>query len=680
MRRFKFKMLLAMIGLVVAGNSWGADETTVEIPLKSHIAIVGTGIYESYNAMLMYLNSYAKNGGADAMAFTLDNSFDASKVTSAKLRLYVTQKPTDKNRSGQIRFFSLSEMPTPSETVKGEENAKIYSYGGNNTKRYSFTGTPFTTADHKTSGSTSYMKVDEYNDVDITDYMKGLSDKAAGDVIYIGMDITDFAADTYIGGYGSSNPAKIVVTYSNEEICGYTINYSCGDEVVFAEASSVPKGTAVTSKGIVYDTDGGKYFVESGETTAFTVTENNAIFNVKVRKAYTATINVKTTIDGVSTTDTKTLIEADDNSCKWSYFYSLYAEKDGKYYQCDNNTETFGENGTFTDGQTIDKEVTYSALADDIVFFFEAEKGSGVFGANIGDAKYSGGGYAAAKSENVSNRGQYVGKLGPGKYQFVASIVGNATRHLALRDKASEDRTANIIAEISAGGLQTVEFTLNAEKELVVNGKNTDDQSSKTNQSADFDYAFIKQLEAYIPVEISSAVGYSTFSSTSDVDFSAAEDLTIYTAKINDAKDMVTLTEVADKKVPAGQGVLLKGTGEFTGVVTTGVAAFESNDLIANTEAKTVTREDHIYVLNNVEGIGFYPFAGTLTVGKAHLVIDGGSARAIKIAFGGDTTGITNVENAAAGESKVWHTLSGVRVQNPTKGLYIVDGKKVVVK
>lgn len=190
----------------------------------------------------------------------------------------------------------------------------------------------------------------------------------------------------------------------------------------------------------------------------------------------------------------------------------------------------------------------------------------------------------------------------------------------------------------------------------------------------------LKAITIYSPAQIVTVNEYATFSSTSDVDFSAAEDLTIYTAKINDAKDMVTLTEVADKKVPAGQGVLLKGTGEFTGVVTTGVADFESNDLIANTEAKTVTRADNIYVLNNVEGIGFYPFVGTLTVGKAHLVIDGGNARTIKIAFGGDTTGITNVENAAAGESKVWHTLSGVRVQNPTKGLYIVDGKKVVVK
>ncbi len=211
-------------------------------------------------------------------------------------------------------------------------------------------------------------------------------------------------------------------------------------------------------------------------------------------------------------------------------------------------------------------------------------------------------------------------------------------------------------------------------------GSETVVEIDATSQTSIPRYNALKAITIYSPVQSVTVNEYATFSSTSDVDFSAAEDLTIYTAKINDAKDMVTLTEVADKKVPAGQGVLLKGTGEFTGVVTTDVAAFESNDLIANTEAKTVTREDHIYVLNNVEGIGFYPFAGTLTVGKAHLVIDGGSARAIKIAFGGDTTGITNVENAAAGESKVWHTLSGVRVQNPTKGLYIVDGKKVVVK
>lgn len=190
----------------------------------------------------------------------------------------------------------------------------------------------------------------------------------------------------------------------------------------------------------------------------------------------------------------------------------------------------------------------------------------------------------------------------------------------------------------------------------------------------------LKNIKVYSPAQTVTVNEYSTFSSTSDVDFSAAEGLTVYTAKLSDAKDVVTLTEVADKKVPAGQGVLLKGTGEFVGFTTTGVAAFESNDLIANTEATAVTREDNIYVLNNVDGIGFYPFVGTLTVGKAHLVIEGGNAKSIKIAFGGDTTGISNVESTANGDAKVWHTLSGVRVQNPTKGLYIVNGKKVVVK
>lgn len=194
----------------------------------------------------------------------------------------------------------------------------------------------------------------------------------------------------------------------------------------------------------------------------------------------------------------------------------------------------------------------------------------------------------------------------------------------------------------------------------------------------------LKKAIYYVPVEITtvnvSESGYSTFSSTADVDFSAAGDgLKVYTAKLNDAKDVVTLTEVEDKKVPAGEGVILEGEGEFVGVIITGVAALENNDLIANTEATTVTREDNIYVLNNVEGIGFYPFAGTLTVGKAHLVIDGGSAK-VKVVFGGETTGIVNVDNTATGEADVYHTLSGVRVQNPAKGLCIVNGKKVVIK
>ena len=44
------------------------------------------------------------------------------------------------------------------------------------------------------------------------------------------------------------------------------------------------------------------------------------------------------------------------------------------------------------------------------------------------------------------------------------------------------------------------------------------------------------------------------------------------------------------------------------------------------------------------------------------------------------TTGITDLQTTANGQRDVWYTINGQRTTNPTKGLYIQNGKVVVVK
>ena len=44
-------------------------------------------------------------------------------------------------------------------------------------------------------------------------------------------------------------------------------------------------------------------------------------------------------------------------------------------------------------------------------------------------------------------------------------------------------------------------------------------------------------------------------------------------------------------------------------------------------------------------------------------------------------TGIVEMENiSTAREDGVYYNLNGVRVDRPTKGVYIVNGKKVIIK
>lgn len=102
-----------------------------------------------------------------------------------------------------------------------------------------------------------------------------------------------------------------------------------------------------------------------------TIKATDNILNVPVRKPYTATLNVTKNINGTATTTSTTLTETDDHEAVWSYAFPIYAKgSDGVYYKTD--ATTFGESGTFTDGETIDKTVEYNTADNDIVFFNEA--------------------------------------------------------------------------------------------------------------------------------------------------------------------------------------------------------------------------------------------------------------------------------------------------------------------
>jgi hypothetical protein len=52
----------------------------------------------------------------------------------------------------------------------------------------------------------------------------------------------------------------------------------------------------------------------------------------------------------------------------------------------------------------------------------------------------------------------------------------------------------------------------------------------------------------------------------------------------------------------------------------------------------------------------------------------------VKIEVTGVPTGINGIDADAAGEKDVYYNLQGVRVANPGKGVYIKNGKKVLVK
>ena len=153
--------------------------------------------------------------------------------------------------------------------------------------------------------------------------------------------------------------------------------------------------------------------------------------------------------------------------------------------------------------------------------------------------------------------------------------------------------------------------------------------------------------------------------------------------KVTLAGSIVTLLEVTDKIVDAGTAVVLKSTGTPVMTLTTASSSdTQGNDLVGT--SATMTNPGNAYVLNNGdEGVGFYKLAatGTIGFGKAYLVA---SVAARDFLGFDETTGISEkikVKSEKSGEGgDVIYDIHGRRVNGkPGKGLYIINGKKVVL-
>ena len=89
-----------------------------------------------------------------------------------------------------------------------------------------------------------------------------------------------------------------------------------------------------------------------------------------------------------------------------------------------------------------------------------------------------------------------------------------------------------------------------------------------------------------------------------------------------------------------------------------------------------------LYVLGNKnDHFGFHKFTGfEMPARRAYLSLDVDPARELDIVFDNDTTALTLVNSEERTENSDVYDLQGRKVNNPGKGLYIVNGKKVVIK
>ncbi|MQN31319.1 GLUG motif-containing protein [Segatella copri] len=205
---------------------------------------------------------------------------------------------------------------------------------------------------------------------------------------------------------------------------------------------------------------------------------------------------------------------------------------------------------------------------------------------------------------------------------------------------------------------------------------------------------------------------WATFSNpTNDVTLSVPSDrtLNVYNATVSGGK--MTLTQRNDNQVAKEEGVLLKTDGAYVNAKANETndltkVSSDDNHLVATpAEAKTVTAETgcKLYRLTYnkataKERLGFYlsndGISLKATPGKAYLQVSENEAKdpssaalARSFVFGGgnETTGIDGITIMGTdvqrhGTIEGIFDLQGRKISNPTKGIYIKNNKKVVIK
>lgn len=181
--------------------------------------------------------------------------------------------------------------------------------------------------------------------------------------------------------------------------------------------------------------------------------------------------------------------------------------------------------------------------------------------------------------------------------------------------------------------------------------------------------------------------GYATYASPYPLDLTTLPSgLTAYKATIDGS--IVRFTAISQKVAP-NNGFLLKGTPSqaYTIPVTNSGSIIADNAFMVNASGNTFdgpgyTHYGMIKDSNPLKFGVFNPDEVAIPGNKAYLrVATSSTARELTAIFDDDeTTGVTSIDNGQVTIDNAWYNLNGQKVLTPTKGLYIVNGKKVIIK
>ena len=458
---------------------------------------------------------------------------------------------------------------------------------------------------------------------------------------------------------------------TQEATASYIVKKMCGTTELGSETGAGVVGTTPTLAGADMWVDGKKYiYVGNDVEEKGGIAASGSTYTLTYREAATYNYSVTGKVDGVVIKEFAKGKNFEGETVSSPYL--RYVEKDGVWYEAVHSTNTPYKTSAVLTADNQDLVVSYKkADINNVAFFAEAEDISSLTSVESDgiSVRCSGAKAAYAASDAV------IAHLSAGSYKIKASVFGNPG--LTFNFKVGDKTVYSPATTGSYADSESEVFTLDADAEVVLAAGGNGGRSPKV-----VDYiAIMKTAE---PVSVS-AVKFATYVPTCNVVAPADVDVKVYTAKVNEDKSAVVLTEVSAGSVIAKGTPVLVGAeeGSYTFAASANEAApVENNDLKAAT-ADTKGDGATIYALVEQDGKAvFAPLKEGVAVslGHAYLELPAASAtRFYSIQFGGETTGINEV-NAAAKADGAYYTLQGVKTSKAAKGIYIHNGKKVVIK
>ena len=710
------KTLLVAAGLCAGVSaSWGETTTLLEYGTNDVAwTTEGLATWTAGGTPTITDNSYVRISGGNG-------SYETSKTISPTANAIINVTAVWRGRSNTGRAFSAgngSYFRFGNIVVAQNDQDQKHGYvftGLNNIKNV----TTFTAGSYRTDDTAILLIEAEINTASnmLTSFTIKSEDGAKTYVNLSDQALESADYTTVAFGYCKSGSVstsnfedlksiKITETPQVVEVCGYTIKYQDMDGNTLKADDDTRSGvvgdpTVVTAadKEAIY-TGGKKWIYNSDNSSSVTIAaDGSSVVIVKFEDAgkYAYTLNA---------------VDADKNILKElasgeqfggdnvKVYYTKAFKLDGKYYSTPANGAYPYYAYTFTEAAT--KDITYSENAT-MSYFFEVEdlgKSHSWAATGAQPDRYSNG----KAGRLYQNSYAYTEPLEGGVYTLTMWARNNSSSSAAnmdiyVRDAEGNDGSVINFAEAwakSGQGEKTIEnITIPTGSYLVFNN------GTNYNSNLEMDYIILVKTGEAPAVTKSvtmGANGYATFASKNALDLAnLPAGLKAYTATLSGKT--LSFNAKDDAAVAAGTGLLLKGdAGESYDipVAATG-AAVAGNALTGVTTATSLQSNaegNYIFVMKKAstasDELTFLPLstenAVEIPAGKAYVSVPAsafaGGAKSLAISFDDDATGISAAEllNNRENNNTAIFNLAGQRVAQPTKGLYIVGGKKVVVK